>query len=84
MGVVSDVPTRSLELDGRGRDELLDFAFTLRAGSQRRIRKLLNALEKVIALLAVIFVERQLELQNNDFVPLRLCAKRMSVMSLKR
>src|SRR5262249_21302244 len=57
LRVVRHIPSRSLELHGGGRDRLLDRAATLRTFLHEGIRKFLDALKPVVALLAHIFVK---------------------------
>ena len=55
--VVSDVPARALELHGWRRNHLLDPATALRTLLDHLVGKLLDFLETVTALLALIFVK---------------------------
>ena len=57
-GVVGDVPAGALELDGRGREQLLDGAAAGGAGRERRVGELLDLLERPV-LRALVLVERQ-------------------------
>ncbi len=57
LGVIGDVPSRALELDGRSGDYLLDGAAALGAFLDMRIGEFLDALEAVMALLALVFVK---------------------------
>ena len=58
VGVVGHVPARSLELDGGRGDHLLDAAAAFRTLLEHLVGKLLNFLELMTALFALIFVKR--------------------------
>ena len=64
LRVVRDVEPGPLELDRRRREQLADRSAALRAGVGRRIRKLLDLLEPVLAGLALIFVEGHERIPN--------------------
>ena len=57
LRVVGDVEAGPLELDRRRREQLPDRSAALRTDVERRIRKLLDPLETVLAGLALIFVK---------------------------
>src|SRR5512135_2163788 len=57
LGVIRDVPAVALELDGRRRDELAQRAAALRADVEGLVLGLLQGLELVPALGALVFVE---------------------------
>lgn len=58
VGVVGHVPARSLELDGGRGDHLLDASAAFRTLLEHLVGKLLNFLELMTALFALIFVKR--------------------------
>ncbi len=58
LGVVGDVPAGALELNRRRRHQLPHRAAAGGAGVDRRIRELLDALEPLLAGLALVLVER--------------------------
>ena len=69
VGVVGDVPARAFELESGGGNHLFDPAAALRALLDHPVGKLLDFLEAVAALLALIFVKwHQLEtvVRNNS------------------
>lgn len=58
IGVIGHVPSRSLELNRGRRDHLLDAAAAFRTLLKHLVRKLLDFLELMTALFALIFVKR--------------------------
>jgi hypothetical protein len=57
IGVVGHVPSRAFELHGGRGDHLLHLAAALRALLYHPVRKFLDLLEAVTALLALVFVK---------------------------
>ena len=58
-GVIGDVPARALELHGGRGDDLPHLAAAARTGGHLRVGKPLQQLKAVLALLALILVDRQ-------------------------
>ena len=58
LGVVGDVPAGSLELDGGRGNHLFNAAAALRTLLQHLVGELLDFLEAVTTLLALVFVKR--------------------------
>src|SRR5580704_2276276 len=58
LGVIGDIPSRTLELHRRSRQQLLQLSATMRTHRKRRVGKFLDPFGKAVTLLALIFVER--------------------------
>jgi hypothetical protein len=59
LAVIGHIPSLAFELHRRGGEDQLYFGLALGAFADMRVGKLLNALEAMVALLALVFVKGQ-------------------------